>query len=85
MTPARAAERKAAAKLAQARSDEPFFPQVHVKLTGEDGNAWSIIGRVRQALRKAGLQAEAEKFADDAMSGDYDHVLQTCFKYVTVK
>lgn len=66
-------------------SNEPFFPQVHVKLTGQDGNAFMIIGRVRAAMRKAGLQAEAEKFSQEATSGDYDHVLQTCFKYVTVK
>lgn len=66
-------------------SNEPYFPQVHVKLTGTDGNAMAIIGKVARAMRKAGLQGETAKFTLEATRGDYDHVLQTCFKYVTIK
>lgn len=56
-----------------------------VQLSGEDGNAFSIIGRVRKALKRAGMHDEAEAFTKEAMGGDYDHLLQTCFKYVEVE
>lgn len=65
-------------------STEPFFSQVHVKLTGEDGNGFMIVARVRAAMRKAGLQAEAERYVAEATSGNYDHLLQTTMKYVEV-
>jgi len=56
-------------------------PKPTIKLTGEDGNAFGIIGRCVRVLRKEGATPEQIKeFQDDAMSGDYDHVLQTCFK-----
>ena len=58
---------------------------VRVQLSGEDGNAFSIIGKVRSAMKKAEVPIETIKqFSDEAMSGDYDHVLQTCMKYVEV-
>lgn len=60
-------------------------PEVSVQLTGTDGNAFAIIGTVRRALQRAGVsQEEIKLFSDDAMSGDYDHVLQTCMKWVDV-
>lgn len=57
-----------------------------VKLVGEDGNAFSILARVRVALRKAGMkQDKIKEFVDEATSGDYDHLLQTCMKYVNIE
>jgi hypothetical protein len=59
------------------------YPDIEVQLTGEDGNAFSIIGRVRKALQRAGVpDAEIKEFSDEAMSGDYDNVLQTAMKWV---
>ena len=59
---------------------------VHVKLVGEDGNAFAIIGRCMSAARKAGLSRdEVEAFRMEAMEGDYDHLLQTCIKYFDVE
>lgn len=59
------------------------YPNVKVRLAGEDGNAFSIMGRVNKALRKAGASdAAVKEFMDEAMSGDYDHLLQTCMKWV---
>lgn len=61
------------------------YPQIEVQLTGEDGNAFFIIGRVSKALKRAGVEkAEVDAFTEDAMSGDYDHVLQTVMKWVSV-
>ncbi len=55
----------------------------NVKLAGEDGNAFSILGRVKQALRKAGADQEyVDKYLEECMSGDYDHLLATTIKYV---
>ncbi len=58
---------------------------IEVQLSGEDGNAFFIIGRVTKALKRAGATPEQVKeFTTDVMSGDYDHVLQTCMKWVNV-
>jgi hypothetical protein len=56
-----------------------------VKLTGEDGNAFSILGRVKSALKKAGMHEEAKQYMEEAMSGDYNHLLAVTMKYVNVK
>lgn len=62
-----------------------IYPNIKVQLSGEDGNAFMIIGRVRKAMERAGVgTADLEKFSKEAMSGDYDHVLQTCMRYVDV-
>lgn len=55
------------------------------KLVGTDGNVFAIMGRVREALKKAGLRDQADKFTAEAMKAEsYDAVLQLCFKYVEV-
>lgn len=64
---------------------DPKYPEVAVEIIGQDGNAFSIIGKVKQALREAEVpREEITKFATEAMSGDYDHLLQTVMKWVTV-
>ena len=61
------------------------YPDVEVQLSGEDGNAFAILGRVRSALRRAGVdKTEIEAFTTEATSGDYNHVLQTCMSWVDV-
>lgn len=63
----------------------PLFPHVHVQLTGADGNAMVIVGKVRRALDKHGVSGDvAETFVRQALSGDYDHVIQTCMRWVDV-
>lgn len=62
------------------------YPNVNVRLVGEDGNAFAILGRVQKALTKAGVSKEERKeFFDEATSGDYDDLLQTCMKWVDVE
>lgn len=62
------------------------YPEITVKLVGEDGNAMAIIGAVREALRRGGVSKEEQtEFIQEAMSGDYDNVLQTAMKWVNVK
>lgn len=57
-----------------------------VKLVGTDGNAFAIMGKVKKALKDAGYTPEdLKKFTGEAMSGDYDHLLQVCMKWVEVR
>jgi hypothetical protein len=55
-----------------------------VKLIGEDGNAFYILGKVSRALKDAGMPDKAEEFLKEATSGDYNYLLATCDKYVIV-
>lgn len=59
-------------------------PDVAVKLTGGDGNAMVVMGKVSSALRKAGYADEVNEFMGEAMSGDYDNLLSTCMRWVDV-
>jgi len=61
------------------------FPDVTVKLTGTDGNAFLTLGLVSKALKAKGHTEGEKTFMEEATSGDYDHLLQTCMKYVNVK
>lgn len=62
---------------------EPKYPQIEVQLSGEDGNAFFIMWKVGEAMRKAKVpQADITAFNDEAMSGNYDHLLQTCMRLV---
>lgn len=64
---------------------EVLYPHVEVKLVGEEGNAFAIMGRVSNAMRRAKVPASVIKeFHDEATSGDYDNLLRTCMKYVSV-
>jgi len=62
---------------------EPKYPKIRVRLSDEDGNVFSIIGRVLRAMRHHSVPAEEiEKFREEAKSGDYDHALQTGMRWV---
>jgi hypothetical protein len=58
---------------------------VEVQLTGQDGNAFAVLGAVRKALVDAGHDDEVEAFLAEATSGDYDHLLWTCMRWVSVR
>ncbi len=59
------------------------YPDIDVQLSGEDGNAFVIIGRVSSALRRADVSNDIiEAFREEAMAGDYDGVLQTAMRWV---
>lgn len=75
---------------------EVKYPDVTVELIGQDGNALAIVDRVSAAIRRhlretapemtaAERQAEVNAFVAEATSGDYDHVLQTCMRWVEVE
>ncbi len=64
--------------------DEVRYPDVEVQLTGQDGNAFAVLGAVRKALVDAGHEDQVEAFLAQATSGDYDHLLGTCMRWVNV-
>jgi Mn-dependent DtxR family transcriptional regulator len=70
------------------------YPDCEVVLLGTSVEAPLIIMRVQRGLKRylvdeAGMtreeaEAEAEKFSEEARSGDYDNVLMTCHRWVSV-
>ena len=61
------------------------FPQVNVKLTGHNGNAFVVMGRVSRAMQRAGVdRKDIDQYKKESMSGDYDHLLQVAMSYVNV-
>lgn len=64
---------------------EPYYPEVSVELSGQDGNAFMIIGRVQRALRNAGVDKEdITRYVNEATSGDYDNVIRTTAQWVEI-
>lgn len=61
------------------------YPEISVELMGQDGNAFLIIGKTARALRAGGVpREEIEQFQKEAMGGNYDHLLQTVMRWVSV-
>lgn len=68
-----------------AETAQDFGTKIELKLSGVDGNAFSILGHAMKALRRAQMPQETmDQFMREAQSGDYDHLLQTCMKWFDV-
>jgi hypothetical protein len=64
----------------------PKYPHITVQLTGTSNHAIAIMMTVATALRRGGVpSAEIERFKEEALSGDYDHVLATAMAWVEVR
>lgn len=62
------------------------YPNIRVKLSGEDGNAFAVMGRISSAMRRASIpKEEIDAFLKEATADDYNHLLQTCAKWVDVR
>lgn len=62
------------------------YPNIKVKLVGANGNAFMVVGLVLRALRENKVSdSERKQFQNEAMSGDYDNLIQTCLKWVEVE
>lgn len=63
---------------------QPHY-DIDVKLAGDDGNAFGILGKVRRALHDAGAtDAELAQYQDEATVGDYDNLLAVTQQWVHV-
>lgn len=60
------------------------YPDIEVQLTGRDGNAMSIMAAVAAGLRRNGHGDEIDEFMGEAMSGDYDNVIATAGRWVSI-
>lgn len=61
------------------------YPEIEVKLLGHDGNAFAIMARVKRALESNGISdEEVSQYLEESMSGDYDNLLRTAMKWVSV-
>ena len=61
------------------------YPDVHVKLSGTDGNTMAMIGRVAVALARAGHADVTDEFALDITSAEtYDEAVQKIMHWVDV-
>lgn len=56
-----------------------------VKLIGTDGNSFALLGKVRQALKRAGMSDKIDQMTKEATSGDRDNLLQVLMQYCDVR
>ncbi len=56
-----------------------------VKLIGEDGNAFYILGKVVNEMKKNGYTNLVDEFLKEAKSSDYNHLLATVMEYVNIE
>jgi len=67
-------------------NNNPKYPDIMIQLIGLDGNAFSILGRCRSAMKRARLpEFEINEFTKEATSGDYNHLLATCVEWFNVE
>jgi len=60
------------------------YPEINIPLVGEDGNAFSILGRVQRIMRQNDLAGEFTVFQSEATAGDYNHLLRTVMAWFSV-
>lgn len=67
-----------AKKVMRPKVDKPM-----VRLAGEDGNAYMVMGRVMRALRRMGFTAEqVQEYKTEATKGNYDNLLAVTMEWV---
>ncbi len=61
----------------------PKNPRAKVRMVGEDGNAFAILGRTRRALQHAGAGPDdVAEFLREATAGNYGELLATVTRWV---
>ena len=64
----------------------PKYPDITIKLVGEDGNVFNILGICLQSMFSAGLSMEeCQRFQAEATSGDYNHLLRICMEWFNIE
>ena len=62
------------------------YPEITVELSGQDGNAFMMLGLCKRAMQRAHLpQEEIDKFMKEATSGDYNYLLATVMTWFDVE
>ena len=68
----------------QNKGDKMSKTNIPLKMVGEDGNAFSILGRAKRAMRMADQVELFDEYHAEATSGDYDHLLVTTMNWFDV-
>ena len=59
--------------------------KITVKLSGANGNIFSLLGIASKAMKRAGQRVEAQLMGQEVLQQhSYDEALQTIMKYVDV-
>lgn len=53
-----------------------------IDLSGPEGNAFYLLGIVRQTFRRSGAAELGEDICKEMMNGDYDHLVDTFELYL---
>ncbi len=60
-------------------------PMFNIEVVPADGNAFSIMGAVSKAMRRAGASDEViKKYQEESQSGDYDNLIQVAMRHVNI-
>ena len=63
---------------------EPKYPEM--RLAGENGNAFCILGKCLSAMRHANIpKEEQDEFYRQATASDYNHLVITCMEWFNVE
>ena len=71
--------------LLESEEVRPRLEEVEVKLFGENGNAFAIMGATVRAMKRAGYNQYVEAYQNAATSGDYNNLLLVTDAWVTIK
>lgn len=64
----------------------PKYPEITVRLVGENGNAFYILGKCLSAMRCTNIpKEEQDEFYRQATARDYNHLLITSLEWFNVK
>ncbi|WBV42561.1 hypothetical protein [Pseudoroseomonas cervicalis] len=67
-------------------SIKPKYPLIEIDHGMVDGHALGVVSAVSSALRQAGVaKSEIDQYEREALSGDYQHVLQASLKMVSFR
>lgn len=62
------------------------YPHISLNMSQVDGNAYAIMGAVRRLLKRHGVsQDTVDEFTKEAKNGDYDHMIQTCMRWINLE
>ena len=66
---------------------EPKYPELEAEfsLSGPDGNAFFILGKVARLLIDAGHNDEVEAFQTEATKGDYEELKACVGRWISVE
>lgn len=56
--------------------------KIVIDLSGPQGNAFYLIGVVKQTFRRSGARELGDQIAEEMMKGDYEHLLKTFDLYL---